>query len=692
MRRKISAGKSFPLGSCYDGNGVNFAIFSANAQKIELCLFTENGAEETERYELTEHENNIWHIYVHGLNIGQVYGYRVYGEYKPEQGKRFNHHKLLLDPYGKKIVGRLIWDKAIFGYDIDSPQRDLSFSEVDSAPYVPKSVVVADDYDWQDDCLPHLPLSKSIIYEAHTKGMTMLAPKIEKAYRGKFLGISSESALNYLKWLGVTSIELLPVHAFFGDKHTHNQIAPENYWGYETCSFFAPEPSYLACDDIDEFKTMVKTLHKNGFEVILDVVYNHTCEGNQLGPTLCYRGIDNESYYTLNRNNKRYYYDSTGCGASFNLQHPMVIALVLDSLRYWVQKMHVDGFRFDLAPSLSRKNEEFTQDSGFLSAMRQDEVLRNVKLIAEPWDIGAGGYRLGAFPSNWAEWNDQYRDVVRKFWKGDEGQTGLFASRISGSSDIFGYNDRKIWSSVNFITAHDGFNLRDLVSYNQKHNLANGENNHDGNNNNNSWNSGEEGETDNAEINSLRLKRAKAMVSTLMLSFGTPMLVAGDEFYRTMFGNNNPYCQDNILNWVAWEGIDKTGICFAKFVRGLIALRKKLKIFERKDFFSGKLSDSLRHKDIIWYTEKGKEFGQKEWNDATRKICSYCVYDDIRAVLCIFNANKEEVDWVLPNITGYSRWKLRLDSSGEFADDKELSSGAILSIPAWSVIVFEIKK
>lgn len=689
--RKTYAGVPYPLGSTFDGDGVNFALFSANAKKVELCLFSPNGAIETERYELTERDNDIWHIYVSGLKAGQVYGYRVYGEYKPQEGKRFNHNKLLFDPYGKKLVGCLILNKAIFGYDIDSPMKDLSFSNLDSAPYVPKSVVVDNQYDWKADKHPQTPFEKSVIYETHTKGFTYLHPKVKENERGKFAALASKSVQNYLKWLGITAVELLPIHAFFADKHNVKNTT-KNYWGYESLSFFAPEPSYLSCDDIDEFRDMVRIMHKNGIEVLLDVVFNHTGEGNELGPTLCYRGIDNESYYTLNRDNPRYYYDSTGCGASFNLQNPAVMTLVMDSLRYWVNEMHVDGFRFDLAPTLARKNEEFMQDAPFLSAIRQDDVLRQVKLIAEPWDVGYGGYQLGAFPSNWAEWNDQYRDAVRKFFKGDEKMAGVFASRISGSSDIFNYNNRKICSSINFVTAHDGFNLADLVSYNGKHNFANGEENRDGNSNNCSWNSGAEGETSDEMINELRQKRAKALISVLMLSFGTPMTLAGDEFYRSMFGNNNPYCQDNILNWIAWDAIDMKGRNFARFVRSLINLRKKLKIFDRKEFFSGKIVKDTKHKDIIWYAREGTEFSQKEWADSRIKTVSYCVYSDIRAVICIFNASVDDISWMLPQISGYSRWKLRLDSSGVFDEDQKLASGALIKVPAWSVLAIEIKK
>jgi glycogen operon protein len=509
----ISSGKAYPLGATYDGNGVNFALFSANAEKVELCLFDESGIKEQQRIIISENNNNLWHVYVKNLAPGQVYGYRVYGPYLPQEGKRFNPNKLLLDPYAKKIVGKLIWHKALFGYDTDSPQKDLSFSTLDSAPYMPKAVVVEDDFDWENDQPPQIPFENSVIYETHVRGYTMLHPKVENCYRGKFLGMADKSIINYLNWLGVTAVELLPVFAFFGNKEG---MYNDNYWGYETLSFFVPESKYLLGNDINDFKQMVKTLHQNHKEVILDVVYNHTIEGNQLGPTLCYRGIDNESYYTLDEN-KRFYFDTTGCGASFNLQNPYVLSLVMDSLRYWANEMHVDGFRLDLATSLSRFRGEWTQDSGFLLSARQDETLRRVKMIAEPWDATLDGYRIGAFPPSWAEWNDRYRDVVRRFWRGDIKQVGEFASRLAGSSDIFGYSNRDIWSSINFLTSHDGFNLQDLVSYNVKHNHDNGENNRDGNDANWSANSGEEGFTENQKINENRNKRLRAMLATLFM-------------------------------------------------------------------------------------------------------------------------------------------------------------------------------
>lgn len=688
---KPSNGNAAPLGASYDGKGVNFALFSAHAEKVELCLFNESGLEELERYPITSNDHNIWHIYLAGVKPGQVYGYRVYGPYRPESGLRFNHHKLLLDPYGRKIIGELIWDKAIFGYDIDSPDKDLSFSTLDSAPYVPKSVVVDNSYDWADDKSPQTPPEKTVIYETHLRGYTKLNPYVPDAKRGTFAGFANLSVINYVKWLGVTAVEFLPVHAFFGHRRKKGLIA-DNYWGYESFSYFAPEPSYLYGTDISEVKDMVKELHRHGLEVYLDVVYNHTGEGNQLGPTLCYRGIDNSSYYTLNPDNPRYYYDSTGCGASFNLQNPYALRLVMDSLRYWVQEMHVDGFRFDLAPSLSRQRTSFTQESGFMYAIAQDPVLQKVKLIAEPWDIGFAGYQVGAFLPGWLEWNDKYRDNIRRFWKGDNGQVAEMASRLTGSSDVFNYNNRNIWSSVNFLTAHDGFNLRDLVSHNQKHNSGNGENNRDGTDSNWSWNSGAEGESDNPLVVENRLMRARAMVATLLLSFGTPMMVAGDELAHSQMGNNNPYCQDNAITWLSWEGVSAKHKAFTRYVRRVINLRRKLKIFERHQFFKGKPVDKKGLKDIMWYTEGGREFHSEDWHDSNRKALSYCVNAGSKLILAVFNGNYQPLNWKLPDLDVTGKWSLLLDSSEKFAADHGIEQGKTIKVPGWSVLVFEIKK
>lgn len=685
----IKPGKTYPLGSYYDGEGVNFALFSAHATKVELCLFNKNGTEEVSRIEIKNHDNNIWHIYISGIKVGQIYGYRVYGPYKPEEGHRFNPNKLLFDPYGKKLVGRLIWHKAIFGYNPDSPDKDLSFSELDSAPYVPKSVVVDDAYNWEDDKNPDYDFNQSIIYETHVRGYTKLHPQIPDHYRGTFMGLSMPSIIGYLHKLGITAVELLPVHAFLGNRYKKG-FSHNNYWGYESCSFFALEQSYLVDNDINEFKEMVKRFHQNGLEVILDVVYNHTAEGNQMGPTLCYRGIDNASYYVLNKENKRYYYDSTGCGASFNVENPYVLQLIMDSLRYFVEQMHVDGFRFDLASTLCRRKNNFSVESGFLYAVRQDPVLKKVKLIAEPWDIGDGGYQLGAFPAGWGEWNDRYRDVVRRFWKGDQYQTAEFASRISGSSDIFNYHNRDISSSINFITAHDGFSLYDLVSYNNKHNQANGEDNRDGSNANWSWNSGEEGESYDEDVLTNRYLRARAIMTTLLLSFGTPMIVAGDEFLHTQFGNNNPYCQDNVLTWLVWESINKKEQEFIEYVSRVIKLRRKLKVFDKKHFFTGKYGIE-NIKDLTWYTEQGREFMDSNWYDGNRKALSYSIHYEDKFILCIFNANDAEIKWKLPPLGKDTEWKLLLDSSDQFSHQQKVISGKNIIVPAWSVILFEIK-
>ena len=688
---KSLPGSHYPLGATLNSNGVNFALFSANATKVELCLFDESGSEELVRIDVKHNTNNIWHIFIPSLAANQVYGYRVYGEYNPDQGLRFNHNKLLLDPYARKFVGKLIWNKAIFGYDLDSPEKDLSFSELDSAPYVPKSVVIDTSYDWENDKSPNHSFNDTVVYEAHLRGYTKLHPYLSDKDRGTFKGFSHKAVTSYLKWLGVTAVEFLPIHAFMGNRHKKGFIK-DNYWGYESFSFFAPEQSYLATNDVSEIKDMVKAMHKKGIEVILDVVYNHTGEGNQLGPTLSYRGIDNTSYYTLSPENKRYYYDSTGCGASFNVQNQNVLALVMDSLRCWVEEYHVDGFRFDLATTLARENLGFSQKSGFLYAVGQDPVLKTVKLIAEPWDVGYGGYQVGAFPPGWAEWNDKYRDVTRRFWKGDNYQVAEFASRLTGSSDVFNYNNRNMWTSLNFITAHDGFCLNDLVSYNHKHNFSNAENNRDGNDTNWSWNSGAEGEVSNKLILQNRKQRLKAMLSTLFTSFGIPMLLAGDELGSIQFGNNNPYCQDNVLTWINWSGVKDEDKEIARFVRKLIKLRKSLKIFNREKYFTGKPIDKTGCKDITWYTETGLEFDSSDWNNGDRKSLSYCVYTGGKMVVCIYNADFNSKDWILPKFVEKYKWSLALDSSDKFDKNIKLKSGQKIQVPSWSVLIFEVKK
>lgn len=687
---KVWDGRAYPLGATPDEWGVNFALFSAGALRVELCLFDKMGIKETARFEMAVRENNIWHIYLEGVKPGQAYGYRVYGPYDPAKGKRFNPNKLLLDPYAKKTVGRLIRHKALYGYDVDSPDKDLSFSTLDSAPYVPKSVVVGEsDFDWGNDVPPQVDASKTVFYELHVKGFTKLHPKVEDAKRGKFVGLATHSTVGYLKWLGVTSVELMPVNAFMADRR---EGIRKNYWGYETLSFFAFEPSYLIGDNPDDFKTMVKRFHENGLEVILDMVYNHTLEGNHLGPTLCYRGIDNESYYTLDGTNKRYYYDSTGCGASFNLQNPYVLTLVMDSLRYMVEEMHVDGFRLDLATSLARVKQEFNQGSGFLMSMRQDEVLQMIKMVAEPWDVGIGGYQLGAFPPGCMEWNDRYRDVVRRFWRGDDRQVGELASRISGSSDIFGPSKRTIWSSVNYLSVHDGMTLNDLTCYNHKHNQANGEDNNDGTDANWSYNSGFEGMSTDKQILENRKLRRRAMAATLFLSFGTPIMLAGDEFDNTQFGNNNAYCQDNVISYLVWEAITAEKISNIRYIKNLIKLRRKMGIFSRKNFFSGAVIDQKQGiKDLAWFTEKGTEFSQSDWSQNNRRALSYMVAAHEKMFMVILNANSSDTKWKLPALRKSYKWNLLLDSSENF-EETAVVSGAEIWVPAWSVLCFEIKK
>jgi len=687
---KVWDGRAYPMGATADEWGVNFALFSAGALRVELCLYDQAGVKEIGRFEMPVKENNIWHIYLEGVKVGQVYGYRVYGPYDPAKGKRFNPNKLLIDPYAKKLVGRLIRNKAIFGYDTDSPDQDLSFSYLDSAPYVPKSVVTDNNtFDWGDDVPPQVDESKMVFYELHVKGFTKLHPKVQDAKRGTLAGLASKSVCSYLKWLGVTSVELLPINAFMAERYDG---VKSNYWGYETLNFFAFEPSYLVGGNSDDFKKMVKHFHEEGLEVILDMVYNHTFEGNHLGPTLSYRGIDNESYYTLDGTNKRYYYDSTGCGASFNLQNPYVLTLVMDSLRYMVEEMHVDGFRFDLATSLARVKQEFSQNSGFLMSVRQDEVLRLVKMTDEPWDVGIGGYQLGAFPPGHLEWNDRYRDVVRRFWRGDDRQIGELASRISGSSDIFGPTRRTIWSSINYISVHDGMTLNDLVCYNHKHNQANGEDNRDGTDATWSYNSGFEGITTDRLVLENRKLRRRAMAATLLLSFGTPMLRAGDEFMNTQFGNNNAYCQDNIISYLVWDTIGQEEIENIRFVKNLIKLRRKIGIFNRNNFFNGVYIDNKQTvKDLAWFTEKGVEFQQADWYQSNRHALSYMVAANEKMFMVIFNANTNDVKWKLPNIKKSYTWNLLLDTSGQLEADK-FGAGVEIWVPAWSVLCFEIKK
>ncbi len=701
---RVLPGRPYPLGATWDGRGVNFALFSANAEKVLLCLFDETGTREIQRIAMPERTDEVWHVYLPDVQPGQLYGYRVFGPYDPERGHRFNHNKLLLDPYAKSITGPLVFNETMQGYRSGSPKADMSFDRRDSAPFVPKCRVIDDTFSWNGDKAPQTPWSETIIYESHLKGFTFRNPEIDEQIRGTFAGMGAPQAVDYLKNLGITAVELLPIQAFFTGNHLL-KAGLHNYWGYDPVSYFAPHPPYMTGQNLDEIKNMIRVFHDAGIEVFMDVVYNHTGEGNQMGVTLSFRGIDNAVYYRLRRDNPRYYEDTTGCGASFNVEHPRVIQLVMDSLRYWVEQMHVDGFRFDLAPTLARTGTGFTNTAGFLTAVQQDPVLQRVKMIAEPWDIGLGGYQVGAFPPGWSEWNDRFRDTIRLFWKGDKGQIGNMASRLTGSSETFGYRGRHPWTSVNFVTAHDGFTLNDLVSYNEKHNEANAENNKDGTNDNRSWNSGVEGETGNPVILNLRYKRMRAMAATLLLSLGVPMISAGDEFCRTQEGNNNAYCQDTPISWLNWDQISEEDAEFREFMRYLIKLRKEHRVFRRKRYYTGKKIGDSSLKDITWITPEGLEMSSADWNKPYAQSLSALISGALSVAFCnedgrfypdnhffiILNAFHDGIEWLLPEMDKDTVWNLILDTSRDkpVVENETYKPGDSFNVPAWSVLLFE---
>src|SRR6202051_1453618 len=605
-------GRPYPLGATWDGEGVNFALYSEHAEKVELCLFDMSGKRETHRVPLPEQTDMVWHGYLPEVRPGQLYGYRVFGPYAPDRGHRFNPNKLLLDPYGKQIQGAIRWADSHFGYRVGHKQEDLSFERRDNAAGMPKNRVIDSAFTWGSDRPPNIPWHETVIYELHVKGFTKCHPDVPEHLRGTYAGLATAPVIEYLTRLGVTSIELMPVHSFVDDRQLVER-GLRNYWGYNSIGFLALEPRYMSTSSIREFKTMVKTLHSAGLEVILDVVYNHTAEGNNLGPTLSLKGIDNSTYYRLVPTNPRYYMDYTGTGNTLNMQHPRVLQLIMDSLRYWVLDMHVDGFRFDLAATLARELHEVDRLGAFLDIIHQDPVLSQVKLIAEPWDLGEGGYQVGNFPVGWAEWNDRYRDTVRSYWKGDGGVVGDLAYRLTGSSDLYAHSGRRPYASVNFINAHDGFTLQDLVSYNDKHNEANGEGNRDGNSNNRSWNCGVEGPTDEPEVNQIRARQKRNFVATLLLAQGVPMFLAGDELGHTQNGNNDAYCQDNETSWLAWkhDHIDQELLAF---VQRVIALRNDHPVFRRRNFFQGRNIRGAGIKDILWLDPDGKEMTDDEWN------------------------------------------------------------------------------
>jgi len=667
-------GRPYPLGATWDGEGANFALFSEHAQGVDLCLFDPAGKRELARLPMKWQTDLVWHCYLPEVRPGQLYGYRVHGPYDPARGQRYNPAKLLLDPYAKEIVGGIKWSDALFGYRVGHRKEDLSFDRRDSAPGMPKCKVIDPAFTWADDRPPRTPWHQTIIYELHVKGFTQCHPEVPRHLRGSYAALATRPVIDHLKRLGITAVELMPVHAFMDDRNLVEK-GMRNYWGYNSIGFFAPDFRYAASGLTAEFKTMVKTLHSNGIEVILDVVYNHTAEGSQLGPTLCFRGIDNESYYRLNPEDARYYMDYTGCGNTLNMRHPRVLQMIMDSLRYWVLEMHVDGFRFDLASALARELHEVDRLSAFFDIIHQDPVLSQVKLIAEPWDLGEGGYQVGNFPIGWTEWNGRYRDAVRAYWKGEGGVIGELAYRLTGSSDLYEAGGRRPHASINFVTAHDGFTLQDLVSYNEKHNEANCEDGRDGEDNNLSWNCGAEGPTDDPVINALRAQQKRNLLATLLLSQGVPMLLAGDELGRTQSGNNNAYCQDNELSWVNWE-LRPEDRELLDFTRRIVWLNRDHPVFRRHSFFQGRHIHGTDAKDIAWLKPDGAEMTDEEWQQSFARCLGVALtgdaLDDVdergqpvrdNNFLLLLNAHHEEIAFVLPAPHSALDWSLEFDTS-----------------------------
>ncbi|HEY6206956.1 MAG TPA: glycogen debranching protein GlgX [Chthoniobacterales bacterium] len=690
---KTWRGEPYPLGATWAGNGVNFSLFSEHAAAVELCLFDNADArEENIRIPVTERTGHVWHVFLPDARPGQVYGYRVSGPYDPERGMRFNNSKLLIDPYAKAIVGQMNWGDEMFGYTVGDPEEDLAPDFRDDAWGMPKAAVIDTGFDWGNDRPPRTPLQQSIIYELHVKGFTKLWPELPEHLRGTYAGLASEEAIGYLKNLGVTAIELMPVHTHFDDKALVDR-GLTNYWGYNTIGFFAPHAPYSSNREpgaeVVEFKGMVRNLHAAGIEVILDVVYNHTGEGNHLGPTLSFRGIDNIAYYWLAPGNPRLYFDFTGIGNTFNALHPPTLRLIMDSLRYWVEEMHVDGFRFDLASALGRDGHGFNKLHPFFQAINQDPVISQVKLIAEPWDVAEGGYQLGNFPVLWSEWNGKYRDTARSFWRGDEGKIGEMGFRLTGSPDLYQAGGRSPFASINLLTTHDGFTLNDLVSYNDKHNEANGENSQDGEKNNLSWNCGAEGPTDDPKIDILRRRQRRNFLTTLFLSQGVPMLLGGDEFGRTQNGNNNPYCLDNELSWLKWERDEKQNQLL-EFTKTLIRFRREHPVFRRTKFFAGRRVRGGDIKDVMWFNPGGNEMTEEEWNSPFTRCLGMLLSGDAADMIdeqanpvrddtffFLINAHYEKIPFMLPG-EEHLQWELILDTmeeEGFLHEPKTFSSG-----------------
>jgi len=690
-------GEPYPLGATWDGEGTNFALFSENGIRVELCLFDEGGRET--RIDLREVTDHCWHGYLPGVGPGQRYGYRVHGPYEPHAGHRFNPAKLLLDPYAKAVEGDVDWGDELFGYAIGHEQADLSLDERDSAPRMPKSVVIDPAFDWGDDRLLRTPWHETAIYEVHVRGYTVRHPEVPEGLRGTYAGLASEPAIEHLLRLGVTAVELLPVHQFVVDRHLLER-GLSNYWGYNSIGFFAPHARYAQKREpgaqVAEFKRMVKRLHAAGLEVILDVVYNHTAEGNHLGPTLSFRGVDNAAYYRLLADDPRHYMDYTGCGNTLNMMHPRALQLIMDSLRYWVLEMHVDGFRFDLASALARELHDVDRLGAFFDIIHQDPVVSRVKLIAEPWDIGEGGYQVGNFPPGWAEWNGKYRDCVRDYWRGEEQTLGEFAYRLTGSSDLYEATGRRPHASINFVTAHDGFTLADLVAYNEKHNEANGEDNRDGESHNRSWNCGAEGPSDDPEVNALRARQQRNFLATLLLSQGVPMLLGGDEIGRTQRGNNNGYCQDNEISWFDWGAVDQG---LLDFTREAIRLRREHPVFRRRRWFQGRPIRGKGVLDIAWFRPDGEEMSDEDWEAGHAKSLAVFLYgrelgSDRRgeriedaSFYLLFNAHHEPLVFRLPPDNWGKHWLPVLRTAAQDAGGEALAAGAELEVQARSLVV-----
>lgn len=699
QRSRIREGRPFPLGATWDGLGVNFSLYSVNATKVELCLFDERNRE-TERIVLPEYSDEVWHGYLPDARPGQRYGYRVYGPYAPDAGHRFNPNKLLLDPYAKQIIGQLKWAPQLFGYTLGHKDKDLSFDRRDSAAFMPRCAVIDPAFTWGQDRRPQVPWQHTVIYEAHVRGLSMRHPSVPESERGTFSALRNDELVEHIRGLGVTAVELLPVHAYVDDSQLLDR-GLRNYWGYNTIGFFAPQPRYMATRTVAEFKQMVTRLHAAGLELILDVVYNHTAEGNELGPTLSFKGIDNASYYRL-AEDRRFYINDTGTGNTFDLTNAGALRMVLDSLRYWALEMHVDGFRFDLATILGRERYGFDPSGSFLDAVRQDPVLSQTKLIAEPWDIGPGGYQVGGFPPGWAEWNDRFRDTVRGFWRGDGGQLADLATRLTGSADLFRHHGRRPHASVNFITAHDGFTLNDLVSYEHKHNQANGEDNHDGSDNNLSANYGAEGPSDEVGVIGTRRQQMRNLLATLLLSQGTPMLLAGDEFAHSQGGNNNAYCQDNETTWIDWEiAATAPAADQARFVRRLLALRRRYPLLHRSRFFDGEFDESLGFKDLSWLAPGGEEMTPEQWQDPEARalmmrLDGRAPASGLRQVaanvtlLMLLNADPQNpVDFQLPAMHD-EHWRVLIDTARH--GGRAVAGGTAWTAPPRSLALLAVER